>query len=361
MSFHDLEDNAKGFLQGAQINIGSMQIRAGENESISLYKLDIIDIFSLAPRSDFFKPVAWRIYTGFERQLQMLHISPTKVAEGTISSIVTIFAPISGSITKVNVTKGSYVSPATSILEIIDNEHVHLELSVFEKDIMAVKKGQEIDFKIPEASEEIFKANVYLVGAVMEENRTIKVHGHLKDESKNNFLTGMFVTADIITSSKSENAIPSQAVVFIEEVPYVLVLEKKEGDTLHLWCKQRAHIFIEIDQYQDVIKAAFVDQEVAFEVDRWRASWKGAERGEKESLLIRLSEDEFAVFGGVAEGDGAVLLEYLFAVAGSAPSSTKRMICAKRSLGVAKVRAALTRRVIKKRLRATWVLISLRI
>ena len=69
MSFHDLEDNAKGFLQGAQINIGSMQIRAGENESISLYKLDIIDIFSLAPRSDFFKPVAWRIYTGFETEL----------------------------------------------------------------------------------------------------------------------------------------------------------------------------------------------------------------------------------------------------------------------------------------------------
>jgi cobalt-zinc-cadmium efflux system membrane fusion protein len=172
-------------------------------------------------------------HTGLERQLQMLHISPKKVAEGSISSIVTIFAPISGSITKVNVTKGSYVSPATAILEIIDNEHVHLELSVFEKNIMAVKKGQEIDFKIPEASEEIFKANVYLVGAVMEENRTIKVHGHLKDESENNFLTGMFVAADIITSSKFEKAIPSRAVVFIEEVPYVLVLEKKEGETFY--------------------------------------------------------------------------------------------------------------------------------
>jgi hypothetical protein len=69
MSFHDLEDNARGFLQGAQINMGSIQIRAEENESISLYKLDIIDIFSLAPRTQFFKPVAWRIYTGFERQL----------------------------------------------------------------------------------------------------------------------------------------------------------------------------------------------------------------------------------------------------------------------------------------------------
>ena len=68
MSFHDLEDNEKGFLQGAQINMGSIQIRAEENESVSLYKLDIIDIFSLAPRTQFFKPVAWRVYSGFERQ-----------------------------------------------------------------------------------------------------------------------------------------------------------------------------------------------------------------------------------------------------------------------------------------------------
>ena len=69
MSFHDLEDNEEGFLRGAQINIGSLQIRAEENEGISLYKLDLIDIFSLSPRTQFFKPSAWRVYAGFEKQL----------------------------------------------------------------------------------------------------------------------------------------------------------------------------------------------------------------------------------------------------------------------------------------------------
>ncbi len=68
MSFHDLEDNEQGFLQGASINIGSLQVRAEENETLRLYRLDLVDIFSLAPRTDFFKPVAWRVYTGFERQ-----------------------------------------------------------------------------------------------------------------------------------------------------------------------------------------------------------------------------------------------------------------------------------------------------
>ncbi len=69
MSFHDLEDNENGFLRGAQINIGSLQVRAEENESIRLYKLDLIDILSLTPRTNFFKPLAWKVYTGLERQL----------------------------------------------------------------------------------------------------------------------------------------------------------------------------------------------------------------------------------------------------------------------------------------------------
>lgn len=172
-------------------------------------------------------------HTGLSRQLQLLHISPSQVAQGNISSVASIYAPISGSISRVNVTRGTYVSPAMAILEIIDNEHVHLELSVFEKDIMSIKKGQEIEFKIPEASEETFKAEVYLVGAAMEDDRTIKVHGHLMDESENNFLTGMFVEAAIITSSKNEKALPNDAVVMVEGNAYVMVLDRLEGDVYY--------------------------------------------------------------------------------------------------------------------------------
>jgi hypothetical protein len=68
MSFHDLEDNKDGFLQGAQINIGSIKIRAEDNVGLRLYQLDFVDIFSLTPKSSFFDPLSWKIYTGFERQ-----------------------------------------------------------------------------------------------------------------------------------------------------------------------------------------------------------------------------------------------------------------------------------------------------
>ncbi|SHJ35043.1 membrane fusion protein, cobalt-zinc-cadmium efflux system [Pseudozobellia thermophila] len=169
-------------------------------------------------------------HNGLRKQLAMLNISPAKVEEGNITSVTTIFAPISGSVTKVNVSKGSHVAPATSILEIIDNDHIHIELSVFEKDIMKVKKGQDILFKIPEASSDTFGAEVHLVGTSIGGDRTIKVHGHLKEEEENKFLTGMFVEAQIVTETTRAKALPSESIIDIDDKNYVLLLDKKVDD-----------------------------------------------------------------------------------------------------------------------------------
>jgi hypothetical protein len=69
MAFHSLQDNVQGFLPGAQINMGSLQIRATEDESARLQRLDVVDIFSLTPRTELFDPLSWKILTGLERQL----------------------------------------------------------------------------------------------------------------------------------------------------------------------------------------------------------------------------------------------------------------------------------------------------
>lgn len=67
MSFHSVEDNINGFLEGAQINIGSISARA-YNDEIQLQQLDFINIFSISPRNTFFQPLSWRVYTGLEQQ-----------------------------------------------------------------------------------------------------------------------------------------------------------------------------------------------------------------------------------------------------------------------------------------------------
>ena len=169
-------------------------------------------------------------HNGLRKQLQMLNISVSSVEAGNMSSVATIYAPITGSITKVNITRGTYVSPATAILEIVDNNHIHVELSVFEKDIMKLKKGQKINFTIPESSQETYYAVVHLIGTSIEDNRTIKVHGHIENQSETAFLVGMFVEADIITNSVSAKSLPETAVVAKDNTYLVLKLSEETTD-----------------------------------------------------------------------------------------------------------------------------------
>lgn len=169
-------------------------------------------------------------YNGLRKKLQMMNIDLANLAQGNISSTINIYAPIDGFVTKVNISTGSFVSSTSSIVEIINTDHIHLELLVFEKDILKIKEGQKIKFNIPESSNQNFNAEVHLIGTSIDnKNRTIKIHGHLENE-KTNFVTGMFVNAEIITNKKTSKALPKEAVIEVNNSFYVLVLKSKKND-----------------------------------------------------------------------------------------------------------------------------------
>ncbi len=169
-------------------------------------------------------------YNGLKQKLGMLNISVEKVENGEIRSVSNIYAPIDGSITKMNVLKGMYVAPSDEILEITNNDHIHLELRVFEKDIMKLRKGQTIQFTIPEASGETYEAEVYLIGTNIEANRTVKVHGELKEDDHHHFLTGMFVDAGIISAQSEKPALPSMALAELDNTYYALKLVSETNE-----------------------------------------------------------------------------------------------------------------------------------
>lgn len=169
------------------------------------------------------------MYQSLRAKLLMLNISPASVEKGQLTSVITIFAPISGDIVVMNANVGMFVGPTDSLLEIIQTDHLHLELGVFEKDILKVKEGQKINFTVPEASKEVFKADVHLVGKSIEGNdRTINVHGHLDENIKQKLITGMFIEAAIIVDSKKGLAIPVEALITENNKNFVLLLKEKK-------------------------------------------------------------------------------------------------------------------------------------
>ena len=65
-AYHNLLDADQGYLAGSQIDFGNLVLRYyPEQHQLALQALDLIDIVSLSPRHAFFKPVSWKVTTGF--------------------------------------------------------------------------------------------------------------------------------------------------------------------------------------------------------------------------------------------------------------------------------------------------------
>lgn len=67
-AYNDLLDPSGGYTEGAQINFMDLALRRyQESGRVMVERLALVDIYSLAPRDRFFKPVSWKINTGLAR------------------------------------------------------------------------------------------------------------------------------------------------------------------------------------------------------------------------------------------------------------------------------------------------------
>lgn len=177
-------------------------------------------------------------YESTKETLEFLNIQPELVESGELSSISKMYAPIGGSITELKGSTGSYLSPADEIMEIVNTDHIHVELRIFEKDALSVKEGQIVNFSLPESSSEKYFGKVHLIGKSIGKDRTIKVHVHIEEESSDRFFPGMFVQADILLDNKNNMALPENAVIEINDKRYALMLESEDEDQFNLIKKE---------------------------------------------------------------------------------------------------------------------------
>ena len=174
-------------------------------------------------------------YNSLKKNLELLNINPVSVEAGHIVSQVNIYSPIAGNVTAVLVNTGSFVSPSDEIMEIMNTDHIHLELKVFEKDLMDIRKGQDIFFTVPEATKDTFRATVHLVGTTIDPaTRVALIHGHIDEKESQRFHAGMFIDAQVITGTQNKRALPENAVVEMDGKQYVLVVEKETADEFEI-------------------------------------------------------------------------------------------------------------------------------
>ncbi|MFK8303559.1 efflux RND transporter periplasmic adaptor subunit [Capnocytophaga stomatis] len=134
--------------------------------------------------------------------LTLININPDVLHFRNISSVVAISSPIDGNVSDILVEQGAFVSPTLPLLKVIDNRHLHLVLTFFEKDAVSLKEGQRVLFTLPEVSEQSFLAKVILISSNIDEKRSVQVNAHIDNEKSTNFISGMFVSAQIVIESE---------------------------------------------------------------------------------------------------------------------------------------------------------------
>ncbi len=166
------------------------------------------------------------------KKLSLLNINPNTLTLDNIRTVVSVISPIKGFVTHVDITRGSFLNPTESAVTIVDTDHLHLELNVFEKDFLKVDVGQHIAFHIQEDANDTYAATVHLVNKTIDPtSRSIGIHAHLLDETlSSRFSTGMYIEANIYSDSVSKPSLPEDTIVDIEGKYYVLCLQKTSDE-----------------------------------------------------------------------------------------------------------------------------------
>jgi len=146
-------------------------------------------------------------------KLKLMGTNLKQLDQHNIQSKILLKSPIAGSVNKLNVQIGKHVDPHEEIYELINTDHLHLELEVYQKDVPKVKKGQKVRFYISSLGDKEFKGEVFLVGKdLSEEKRSINVHVHFNDDEAD-FSVGMYGTASIVVEENLSYTLPVTAVV----------------------------------------------------------------------------------------------------------------------------------------------------
>lgn len=184
-------------------------------------------------QSDF--NIAQAKYRALEEKMRMAGINKANVLKGNISGIITVTSPINGYVTKVNVNIGKMVNQQDVMFEIVDTEHLHAELTVFEKDITKIKEGQKVRFTLANDPDKELTATVHLIGRSFDDSRSVRIHCHLDKEDKE-LLPGMFINAVVELDGAKVNCVPANAIVKENGKEFIFVKEDQTGCGKHELC-----------------------------------------------------------------------------------------------------------------------------
>ncbi|WP_433629591.1 efflux RND transporter periplasmic adaptor subunit [Chryseobacterium cucumeris] len=161
------------------------------------------------------------------QQLRLININPESLNSGSIQKSVPVYSSINGFVSKVNVNIGKYVNPSDVLFELINPDDIHLNLKVYEKDLANLKKGQRFAAYTNAEPDKKYYGEILLISKDINPGGWAEVHCHFEKYDQS-LVPGMYMNAEIETSTSFSNAVPEQSIVNFEGKDFVFVEEKKQ-------------------------------------------------------------------------------------------------------------------------------------
>jgi len=162
-----------------------------------------------------------------QEKLKLIGLNPHNVSTGTISKSINIYSPISGFVSAVNVNVGKYANPSDVLFELVNPNDIHLNLTVFEKDISRLSIGQKLLAFTNSNPQKKYPLEIILISKNISGQNAAEVHCHFEQYDKD-LLPGMFMNAEIELSAHNANVLPDDAIVRFENKYYVFVEKGKQ-------------------------------------------------------------------------------------------------------------------------------------
>ncbi len=196
----------------------------------ALRKDEINSVKNLTQAKTDFQSINARLQAVTEK-LRLIGTNIESLQQGNISRQIVLRAPFDGYVDKISASRGSYIQPNQPIYTIIDPQHQHLELSIYEQDVDKIKVGQKVIFNIPGSNIQ-HEAEVYVIGKSITEERILPVHCHYTDESLR-LPIGTYVEAKVQIGAQNAAMVPSSALILRESSDYILteISEENSGRT----------------------------------------------------------------------------------------------------------------------------------
>lgn len=161
------------------------------------------------------------------QQLRLININPESLSSGNITKSVPVYSSINGFVSKVNVNIGKYVNPSDVLFELINPDDIHLNLKVYEKDLQNLNKGQRFAAYTNTDPDKKYYGEILLISKDVNPGGWAEVHCHFEKYDQS-LVPGMYMNAEIETSTSFSNAVPEESIVNFEGKDFVFVEEKKQ-------------------------------------------------------------------------------------------------------------------------------------